>query len=113
MQMGMRARRLELARQIETVLARHHHVEQHGVELEPAHAGARARGVVRRRHAEALLGQVAAEQVADLLIVVDDEHVRRVVGERARAAIFAASCLALGLVFSLRSAACACCRDAA
>ena len=49
----------------------------------PAHAGARARGIGGRRHAEAVLGEIAAEEVADFLIVVDDEHVRRVVGERA------------------------------
>ena len=63
------------------------------VELEPAHARARARGVRCRRHAEAMLGQVAPKQLADLLVVVDDEHVGRVVGNgAARVVVLTTSC---------------------
>ena len=49
------------------------------VEGEAAHAGARARRVDRRGHAEAVVLQIARQQIADAAIVVDDENMRRVV----------------------------------
>ena len=74
--------RLEVAGQVEPALAGHHHVEDDDVEGEAAHGGARARGVGGGGDAEAVLEQVARQQIADALIVVDDQDVRGVVGQR-------------------------------
>src|SRR5215510_8776064 len=46
---------------------------------------ARARGVDRGRHAEAMLVKIAGEQVADAAIVVDDQNMRRVIVRSAAA----------------------------
>src|SRR5581483_1756828 len=74
--------RLEVARQIEPAFARHHHVEDHDVEGEAAHGGACARRIRGRRHAKPVLEQVLRQEVANALIVVDDQDVRSVVGQR-------------------------------
>src|SRR5207249_9088899 len=41
--------------------------------------GAGAGGIDRRRHAEAVVVEIAGEQVADAAVVIDDENMRRVV----------------------------------
>ena len=81
MQIGNVGDRLELAGKIEAALAGHHDVEDDDVEGEPAHGGARARrigggGDTRKP----VLEQIARQQVADALVVVDDQDVRGVVG---------------------------------
>ncbi len=75
------ARRLEVAREVEPAFARHHHVEQDEIEIQSAHRGASGCGVGGRRDAKALLGEKAGEEVADFLVVVDDEDVGCVVGK--------------------------------
>ena len=65
------------------VLARHHHVDDEQIEGEAGEPLARFGGVAGDGDAEAVVAEVAREQHADALVVVDDEEVRRVVGERA------------------------------
>ena len=77
---------LEIAGEIEPALARHHDIEDDDVERQAAHGSARGRGVRGGRHAKAVLEQIARQQVADALVVVDHENVRRVVGQLFHAA---------------------------
>ena len=75
------AERADRSREIEAVLARHHDVEDEQIETQAVELGARLRGVVGGGDAIAFGGQKAREQVADAAVVVDDEQMRRVVGE--------------------------------
>jgi hypothetical protein len=74
------ARDLQLACELQPGLAGHHHVEQHDIEGEPAQSSACIDRVGGRRHAKAVLVKIAGEEIPDLLVVVDDEDVRGVVG---------------------------------
>ncbi len=85
MQIGMSRSRFDLARKLEAADAGHHDVEQHDVEVEAPERGLRHRGIGGRRDAEALGEEIAREQVADLVVVIDDQHVRRIVGQGLRA----------------------------
>ena len=80
MQIGNVGDRLELAGKIEAAFAGHHDVEDDDVEGEAAHGCARAGRIVRGRDAEALVEQVAGQQGANALVVVDDQDMRGVVG---------------------------------
>ena len=55
------------------------------IEGEAAHGRARARRIGGGADAEAVLEQVARQQIADALVVVDDQDVRGVVGQRVHA----------------------------
>ena len=63
----------ERAGEVEAGFMRHHHVENEQIEGEAAHGGARGGRIDGRGHAEAVLLQIAGEQVADAAVVVDDE----------------------------------------
>ena len=76
---GTRDSVLQRAGEVDAGLLRHHHVEDEQVEGEAAHGGARARGIHRGGHAEAVVLQIAREQVADAAVVVDHQDMRRVV----------------------------------
>src|SRR4029077_2992859 len=73
---------LEAAGELHAALAGHHDVENDDVEGKPAHGGARADGIGGRGDAEAVLEQVARQQVPNALIVVDNQDVCRIVGQR-------------------------------
>ena len=68
--------------QIETALARHHHVENEQIEIEPGQPRARIGGAFRRGDAIAFAVQVARQQAADAPVVVDDQQMRCIVGRR-------------------------------
>src|SRR6516225_5452983 len=61
---------------------RHHHVEYQQIEGEAAHGGARRRSIDGGGHAEAVLPQIAGEQIADAAVVVDDQNMRAIVVRR-------------------------------
>ena len=69
-------------REGETVLARHHHVEHDEIEGDVAHRRRRLGRIASRRHAVALGEKIAAEQLADAPIVIDDKEMRGIVGGR-------------------------------
>ena len=73
---------LEVTREVEPAFARHHEIEDHEVEGEATHGGACGFGIPRRRHAEAAILEIAAEQLPNALVVVDEQHVGRVVRQR-------------------------------
>ena len=77
MQIGIGDDALEVARELEPGLAGHHDVEDDEIEGEAAHGRPGASGVAGRRDAEAVVLQEAREQIADALVVVDDQDVRR------------------------------------
>ena len=80
MQIGNVGDRLELAGKIEAAFAGHHDVEDDHVEGEAAHGRARACRIDGGADPEALVEQIAGQQVADALVVVDDQDMRGVVG---------------------------------
>src|SRR6266851_707567 len=61
---------------VEPAFAGHHHVEHNEVEGKARQIGARLLGVGRDRHAKPVLRQIAAQQVAQPRIVIDDKKVR-------------------------------------
>ena len=63
--------------QREAVLDRHHHVEDEQVEIHGVEQLARAGGVGGGRDARAGLREIALEQFADAVVVVDQQQVRR------------------------------------
>ncbi len=67
------------AGEVDARLLRHHHVENEKVEGEAAHGGARRGGIDGGGDAEAVVVEIAGEQVADTAVVVHDEDMRRVV----------------------------------
>ena len=62
--------------QVEAGLARHHHVEDQQVEGHALHQRARLGGVRRGADPIAIGGQIALQQRAQPLVIVDDEQVR-------------------------------------
>jgi hypothetical protein len=66
----------------EAVLARQHQVEQDEIDPAVGQDFAHGAAVRRRAHPEALLGQCARDEIADLAMIVDDEDVGRALHER-------------------------------
>ena len=66
--------------EVEAALPGHHHVEHDEIEGEALEPRPGLRGIGRDRDAEAAFGQVAAQQLAQALVVVDDQDVRRLCG---------------------------------
>src|ERR1051325_1991407 len=69
--------------QREPVLARHHDVEHDQIEGKARELGARLRGIGCPGHAKAAVAEIAAQQLAQPQIVVDDEKVGLGIGHRA------------------------------
>src|SRR6185312_2570926 len=66
----------EAARELEAVLARHHHVEHQEIEGNAGEPRPRLGGVAGGGDAEPLIDQVAPQQLAQPRIVVDDQEMR-------------------------------------
>ena len=71
---------------------RHHHVEDEQVERKAAHGRPRRRRVDGGGNTEAMLLQIAGEQVADAAVVVDNQNMRTIVVRRLAAMQFDRSC---------------------
>ena len=82
MRIGTLHRLAQALGELQPVLARHHHVDDEEIESQPGELPARLLGVAGAGHAKAVAAEIAREQVADARVVVDDEEVRRVVGQR-------------------------------
>ena len=65
---------------VEPGFARHHHVEDEGIEDEVLRLGPRLGRARRRRHPVAVLGQEAGQEIAQAAVVVHHENVRGMVG---------------------------------
>ena len=74
----------EVSGQREAAFAGHHDVEDDEIKTEPAHGGAGGGGVGGGRDTEAVFEQIARQQIADALVVVNYKHMRGVIGERLR-----------------------------
>ena len=77
MMIGMFEFGAQRAAERKAVLARQHQVEQDEIDAAVGQDLAHGPAVRRRADAEALLGQRARDQIADLAMVVDDQDVRR------------------------------------
>src|SRR5690606_11674166 len=62
--------------QRDSVLIRHHHVEDEQVELEPSEQGTGMAGIPRWRDEEAVAGEELLQQIPDACIIIDDEDMR-------------------------------------
>jgi len=71
------------AGQRETALAGHHDIEHDQIEGKAGELGARLGGVGGAGHAKAAVAEIAAQQLAQPQIVIDDKEVRLAVGHRA------------------------------
>ena len=60
-------------RELEPGLARHHHVEHHKVIAQALQLGARIGGINRRGDDEIMLRQIAAQQRAQPVVVIDHQ----------------------------------------
>ena len=65
--------------ELDAVLAGHHHVEHQQVEVEALQLAAGLGGGAGDGDAEAVLGEILLQQVADAGVVVDDQQMRRIV----------------------------------
>ena len=73
--------RAQRAGELETGLARHHHVEDQEVEAQAFELGARLGRRLGGGDPIAFGQQEARKEVADAAVVVDHQHVRRIVGK--------------------------------
>ncbi len=62
--------------QLQAAFARHHHVEHHQVGIDEAQLLARLGGVAGGGDAKAVLGQIARQQAAQPIVVVDHQDMR-------------------------------------
>ena len=65
---------------VDAVFAGHHHVHDDEVEIETCKLALRFGAVGGDGDAEAVLGEIAIEQLADAGVVIDHQQVRRIVG---------------------------------
>ena len=72
------------AGEIEPGFTRHHHVEDQEIEMQAEQLGAGVAGAHRRGDAVAFAAEKARQQAADAAIVVDQQHMRGVVGRLRR-----------------------------
>src|SRR5258708_7546907 len=70
------ALRAHAAREAQPVLAGHHDVEDEEIERDAGDLGARLGGIAGGGDAEALVGEIAAQQLAQPRIVVDHQEMR-------------------------------------
>jgi hypothetical protein len=73
---GRRDRFAQIPGEAEAVLARHHHVEDDEVEIEPCQQAPRMGRVAGSRGHEAVAHEELLQQPADAFVIVDDQEVR-------------------------------------
>ena len=70
-------RRAQPSADRQAVLARHHHVEHHKIELPHLHRGVHRHGIGGRGRAQAVLFEIFHQGIADLAMIIDDQDMRR------------------------------------
>ncbi|KAJ8133960.1 hypothetical protein OY671_012826, partial [Metschnikowia pulcherrima] len=71
------------AREIESGFTRHHHVEDPEIEMQAGQLGARIGGAHGRGDAIAFTGEKSRQQIADAAVIIDQQQMRRVIGQLA------------------------------